>query len=102
MVADKSLLERSLKALSTMTGQSVATTRANLANEIRRYQPPGVLISESMTKLFNTVSHFIERGGTLTVEAKPEPPVDLDRFKYLMRPDADLVTGLGLTATLSK
>ena len=102
VVADKSLLERSLKALSTVTGQSVATTRANLANEIRRYQPPGVLISESMTKLYDTVSRFIERGGTLTIEAKPEPPVDLDRFNYLMRPDADLVTGLGLTATLSR
>jgi hypothetical protein len=102
VVADKSLLERSLKALSTVTGQPVARTRANLANEVRRYSPPGVLISESMTKLLDTVSHFIERGGTLTIEAKPDPPVDLDRFQYLIRPDADLVSGLGLTATLSR
>lgn len=102
VVADKSLLERSLKALSTVTGQPVARTRANLANEIRRYSPPGVLISERMTKLFDTVAQFIERGGTLTIDANPDPPVDLDRFTYLFRPDADLVSGLGLTATLSK
>ncbi len=102
VVADKSLLERSLKALSTVTGQPVARTRANLANEIRRYSPPGVLISESMTRLLDTVSQFIERGGTLTIDARPDPPVDLDRFTYLIRPDADLVSGLGLTATLSK
>ena len=102
VVADKSLLERSLKALSTVTGQPVARTRANLANEIRRYSPPGVLISESMTRLLDTVAQFIERGGTLTVEAAPDPPADLDRLTYLIRPDADLVSGLGLTATLSK
>jgi hypothetical protein len=102
VVTDKSLLERSLKALSTVTGQPVARTRANLANEVRRYQPPGVLISESMTKLLDTVSQFVERGGTLTIDAKPDPPVDLDHFMYLARPDADLVSGLGLTATLTK
>lgn len=102
VVADKSLLERSLKALSTVTGQPVARTRANLANEIRRYSPPGVLISESMTKLLDTVAQFVERGGTLTIDAKPDPPADLDRVTYLIRPDADLVSGLGLTATLSK
>jgi len=102
VVADKSLLERSLKALSTVTGQPIAKTRANLANEIRRYSPPGVLISERMTKLFDTIAQFIERGGTLTIDARPDPPVDLDRFTYLIRPDADLVSGLGLTATLSK
>jgi hypothetical protein len=102
VVADKSLLERSLKVLSTMTGQPVARTRANMANEVRRYSPPGVLISESMTKLLDTVAQFVERGGTLTIDAKPDPPADIDRFTYLIRPDADLVSGLGLTATLSK
>jgi hypothetical protein len=102
VVADKSLLERSLKALSTVTGQPVARTRANMATEIRRYSPPGVLISESMTKLLDTVAQFVERGGTLTIDAKPDPPADLDRLTYLIRPDADLVSGLGLTATLSK
>lgn len=102
VVADKSLLERSLKALSTVTGQPLARTRTNMANEVRRYSPPGVLISERMTKVLDTVAQFIERGGTLTLDAKPEPPVDLDRFTYLIRPDADLVSGLGLTATLSK
>ena len=40
ILADKSLLERSLKALSTVTGKPVSETRANLAGEIRRYQPP--------------------------------------------------------------
>lgn len=99
---DKSLLERALKALSTVTGKPVAETRANLAGEIRRYQPTGILISEDMTKLLDTVARFVERGGTLTIEAKPDPPVGVNGFKSLMSPGADLVRLLGLSATVSR
>ena len=35
--------------------------RANLAQEVRRYQPPGVLITEDMTKLLDTVARFVEQ-----------------------------------------
>src|SRR5438445_220591 len=45
VVADKSLLERGLKALATVTGQPLAATRSNLAREVRLYQPSDVLIS---------------------------------------------------------
>jgi len=101
ILADKSLLERSLKALSAVTGKPVSETRANLASEIRRYQPAGILISEDMTKLLDTVARFVERGGTLTLDAKPDPPIDIARFQPLMKPGADLVRLLGLTATLA-
>ncbi len=101
ILTDKSLLERSLKALSTVTGKPVSETRANLASEIRRYQPSGILISEDMTKLLDTVARFIERGGTLTLDAKPDPPIDLARLQPLLKPGADLVSLLGLSATLA-
>ena len=101
-LVDKSLLDRSLKALSTVTGKPAVETRANLASEIRRYQPADVLISEDMTKLLDTVARFVERGGTLTIDAKPQPPIDIDGFKPLMKPGADLVRLLGLSATLSR
>ena len=101
-LVDKSLLERSLKALSVVTGKPASETRANLAGEIRRYQPADVLISEDMTKLLDTVARFVERGGTLTIDAKPEPPIDLERLKPLMKPGTDLVRLLGLSATLSR
>jgi hypothetical protein len=102
VLADKSLLERSLRAFGTMTGQPVATLRANWAREVRRYQPSGVLISQSMTQLLDTVARFVEQGGTLVVEAKPDPPVGFDRMEYLLNPSADLVSVLGLKATLQK
>jgi hypothetical protein len=102
VLADKSLLERGLKALSTVTGQPVSATRANLARDIRRYQPSGVLISQSMTQLLDTVARFVEQGGTLTIDAQPERPVGFDRFEYLTSPGADLVSVLGLKATLAR
>jgi hypothetical protein len=102
VLADKSLLDRSLRAFGTMTGQPVATLRANWAREVRRYQPSGVLISQSMTQLLDTVARFVEQGGTLVVEAKPDPPVGFDRLDYLLSPSADLVAVLGLKATLQK
>jgi len=101
VLADKSLLERGLKAMSTATGKPVSETRSNLASEIRRYQPADVLISEDMTKLLDTVAQFVERGGTLTLDAKPDPPIDIEGFNALTKPGADLVRLLGLSATLS-
>lgn len=102
VLADKSLLERGLRAIATMTGQPLATTRAAWAREVRRYQPTGVLISQAMTQLLDTVARFIEQGGTLTLDAAPEPPIGFDRFEYLASPGADLVSVLGLRATLTK
>lgn len=102
VLADKSLLERSLKALATVTGQPVATTRTNMARDIKRFQPSGVLISQALTQLLDTVARFVEQGGTLTIDAKPEPPVGFDKLEYLFSPGADLVSLLGLKATLSK
>ena len=102
VLVDKSLLERGLKALSATTGRSLAETRSNLAREIRVYQPADILISQDMTNLLDTVAQFVEQGGTLTIEAKPEPPVDLEGLKPLLRPGADLVRLLGLSASLSR
>jgi hypothetical protein len=102
VLADKSLLERALKALATTTGQPVSTTRANLARDIRRYQPPDVLITQDLTQLLDTVARFVEHGGTLTFDARPDPPLAIDRIDYLASPGADLVTALGLSATLSR
>ncbi|GEP53738.1 hypothetical protein [Reyranella soli] len=102
VLTDKSLLERSLRAIAAMSGQPAATLRANWAREVRRYQPAGVLISQSMTQLLDTIARFVEQGGTLVVEAKPEPPVGFDKLEYLLNPGADLVSTLGLKATLLK
>jgi hypothetical protein len=102
VLADASLLERGLKALSATTGQPVSTTRANLARDIRRFQPAGVLITQRLTQLLDTVARFVEQGGTLTLDARPEPPLAIDRIDYLMSPGADLVDALGLSATLSR
>jgi len=102
VLADASLLERGLKALSATMGQPVATTRTNLARDIRRFQPAGVLITQSLTQLLDTVARFVEQGGTLTFDAKPVPPLAIERIDYLMSPGADLVDALGLSATLSR
>jgi len=102
VLADASLLERGLKALSATTGQPVSITRANLARDIRRFQPAGVLITPTLTQLLDTVARFIEQGGTLTLDARPQPPLAIDRIDYLTSPGADLVEALGLSATLSR
>lgn len=99
-LADKGLLERSMRALSATSGQAPAATRTNLAREIRRYQPPNVLITEDMTKLLETVARFVEKGGTLTLDARPDPPFGLDKMQYLQQPGPDLVSLLGLTASV--
>ena len=102
VLADGSLLDRGIKALATTTGQSASVVRANLARDIRRFQPAGMLITQNLTQLLDAVARFVEKGGTLTVEARPDPPLALDRIDYLTSPGADLVNALGLTATLSK
>lgn len=101
VVADRGLVERSVKAVATTSGQAPAALRAALAQEVRRYQPPGILITEELSKLLDTVARFIEHGGTLTLEAKPDSPIGLDKAQYFTRPGPDLVSILGLTATLS-
>lgn len=102
VIADKGLLERALRAIATTSGRSAAETRAMVAREVRQFQPSGVLITEDLTKLLDTVARFIETGGTLTVDAKPDPPVGLDKVSYLRTPGPDWVTVLGLSATLSR
>ena len=102
VVADKSLLQRSLQAKSRLSGQPAAAERAALAAEIRRYQPPGVLITQDLSKLLDSIARFVEQGGTLTVEAAPQPALGLEKIDYLLKPGADLVNALGLTATVSR
>lgn len=102
VVADKSLLQRSLQAKARLSGQPVAAERAALATEIRRYQPPAVLITQDMSKLLDAVARFVEQGGTLTVDAAPQPALGLEKLDYLLKPGADLVSALGLTATVSR
>lgn len=101
-IADKGLLQRSLQAKAKLGGKDAAAERAELAGEIRRHQPHGVLITQDMTKLLDTVARFVEQGGTLTLDATPQPALGLDKLEYLGRPGADLVNALGLTATLSR
>jgi hypothetical protein len=98
---DKGMLDHVIRALSAANAQSLETTRSNVAQEIRRYQPPGVLITDDMTKILDTVARFIEQGGTLTVETKPDPPFELGQLASLQRIGADVVGLLGLSARLS-
>ena len=102
VVVDRGLVERSLKAVATTTGQALTQVRSDLAQEVRRFQPSGILITEDLTKLLDTVARFIERGGTLTLEAKPDTPIGLDKIEYFSRPGPDLMNVLGLSATLSR
>jgi len=85
-----------------ISAKAPAAARAGLAEEIRRFQPANVLITDDLTKLLETVARFVEKGGTLTLEAKPDPPLALNKMSTLARPGPDLVGLLGLTATLSK
>jgi hypothetical protein len=101
-LTDKGLIARGMRALGTLSGQSEAATRTRIADQIRHYQPAGVMITDDLTKLLETVSHFVEKGGTLTLEAKPDPPLGMDKLAVLARPGPDLVSLPGLTATLSR
>jgi len=102
VIADKSLLERVLKAVAKDTGTPVVLLRPLAALQIRKYQPPGVLITDELTKLADTVARFVERGGTLTLIAHPEPPFAFSRMGYILTPGPDLVSVFGLSATLAK
>lgn len=102
VIADKSLLQRSLQAKARLSGQPAAAERAALAAEIRRFQPAGVLITQDMSKVFDAVARFVEQGGTLTLDALPQPALGLEKIDYLLKPGADLVNALGLTATVSR
>jgi hypothetical protein len=101
VVTDRGLVERTVKAMATLRGQPPAALRAGMVQDIRRFQPPGILITEDLSKLLDTVAKFVERGGTLTVDAKPPSPIGLDKAPYFARPGPDLVEVLGLSATLS-
>ena len=101
-LADKGLLDRGLRGLAMASGKSPSATRVELAADIRRYAPPNVLITEDLTKLLETTARFVEQGGILALQARPDPPLSLDNLLTLMRPGPDLVGLLGLTATLSK
>jgi len=102
VIADKGLLQRGLQAKARFSGQGATAERTALAADVRRYQPHGVLITQDMTNLLDTVARFVEQGGTLTIDAAPQPPVNLDKLDYLLKPGADLVNALGLAATLSR
>lgn len=102
VISDRGMVERSLKAVAVTSGQPLAQVRAGFAQEIRRYQPANVLITDQMTKLLDTVARFIENGGTLTLEAKPAAPIGMTQMAAFARPGPDLVSILGLTATLKK
>ena len=101
-LADRGIVDRTLKAVATTSGQLVVSVRNGFAQEVRRYQPPGILITDDLTKLLDTVARFVESGGTLTIDAKPDKPLGIDKLGYLRRPGPDLVDMLGLSATLSK
>ncbi len=102
IIADRGLVERSVRAVATTSGQQPAAVRAGLAQEIRRFQPPGILITDDLSKLLDTVARFIENGGTLALDAKPDAPIGIDKLEYFRRPGPDLVNMLGLGATLSR
>jgi hypothetical protein len=100
VLADHSLLERLIKMIAASSGQPESLARTALAQQIRQFQPSGVLITEDMTKLLDTVARFVERGGTLSVDVKPDPPLGMGKLGPLMMPNPDLIEILGLKATL--
>jgi hypothetical protein len=99
---DKGGLDRAIGALAAATGQSPSHARAKLAQDIRSYQPPDVLITDDLTKLLDTVAQFVEKGGTLAIDLKPDPPLGFAAALRLRSPGPDLVDILGLSATLSR
>jgi hypothetical protein len=101
VVRDLSLLDRLVKLSATSRGISPAEARVGMAREVRRYQPTDVLITEEVTKLADVIARFVEQGGTLTVEARPDPPITLDdtRVFWGSGPGPDIVQMFGVTAT---
>lgn len=102
MVRDDSLLGRLVKLYADTSGQEVAAARRQLAGEIRRFAPTDVLITEDLGKILDAVARFVERGGTLTVTAKPEPALTFERLLALQGNGPDLVDLLGLKAVQSR
>jgi hypothetical protein len=102
VMRDTSLLERLVNLYATATGLPRPEARAALAREVRRFQPTDMLITEDMTKLADTLARFVEQGGTLTIEAKPDPPLTPDGARVLFAPGPDIVSVLGLSATVAK
>jgi hypothetical protein len=100
-LADKGILQHLAQAVAADSGQPLPSVRAALADQVRHYQPAGVLITDQLTKLLDTVAQFMEKGGTLAIELKPDPPIELTS-PSLNRPGPDLVELLGASATLSK
>lgn len=92
-IADRGIIELASKALPI--------PRPAAAQEIRRFQPPGVLISQDLTNLLDTVARFVEAGGTLAIDAKPPSPIALNTAGSLFRRGSDLVGVLGLSASQS-
>lgn len=101
VVRDESLLDRLVKLNATSRGLSPAEARAALARDVRRYQPTEMLITEEVTKLADVVARFVEQGGTLTVDARPDPPITFDdtRVFWGTGPGPDIVQMFGLRAT---
>ena len=102
VLVDNGAIDRSVRALAAATGRPAADARANLASDIRGYQPPDILITQEFTKLLDTIARFVEQGGTLVVEARPDPPLGLAAASRLSIASPDLVHLLGLSATLSR
>lgn len=92
-VMDRGIVDFSLKAMSI--------SRSDAAREIRRFQPPSVLISQDMTALLDTVAGFVEKGGVLTIDANPDSPIALNASRRLFTRGADLMSMLGLSASRS-
>lgn len=93
-ITDKGIVDLSLKALSL--------SRSVAAREIRRFQPPGILISQDMTALLDTVAGFVESSSRiLTIDAKPTSPIGLKSFGRMLNRSTDIVSRLGLSASLS-
>jgi hypothetical protein len=99
---DKGGLDRAMRAFAAAGGRSPGQARAKLAQDIRSYQPPDVLITDGLTRLLDTVAQFVEKGGTLAFDLKPDPPLGFAAALQLRRPGPDLVDILGLSATLSR
>lgn len=101
VVRDRSLLDRLAKLSATTRGVSPAEARAEMARSVRRYQPTDMLITEDVTKLADVIGRFVEQGGTLTIEARPDPPVTFEdtRVFWGLGPGPDIVQMFGITAT---
>jgi hypothetical protein len=100
VLADRGLIDKAFRGVALLSRQTAAQARQDFAREVRRFQPAGVLITEELTKLLDTAARFVEGGGTLTVQANPDPPFGVARIGYLMRPGPDLIDLLGITAML--